>query len=136
VEGEPWQLMKQKLLDVKDLCRRHESDFRVVVFPFLHNLGPEYPFRHAHRLIDDFCRRADIPVLDLEPVLAAHVRDGLMVSRFDAHPNERAQALVAEAILRDLLADLISQATVPGDTSRSAAPTTSAPEQGQAGAQP
>ncbi|NOX54053.1 MAG: SGNH/GDSL hydrolase family protein [Planctomycetes bacterium] len=112
-EGEPWQLMKQKLLEVNELCRRHEADFRVVVFPFLHNLGPEYPFRHAHQLIDGFCRQSGIPVLDLEPVLTPHVREGLMVSRFDAHPNERAQALVADAILRDLLADLISRAKSP-----------------------
>lgn len=44
-----------------------------------------------------------IPVLDLEPILAPHVSEGLTVSRFDAHPNERAYELAAEAIRGRLL---------------------------------
>ncbi len=30
-----------------------------------------------------------------------------MVSRFDAHPNERAHAIAAEAMEQDLLSDLV-----------------------------
>jgi len=46
-------------------------------------------------------------VLDLEPVLRAHASENLMVSRFDGHPNERAHAIAAEAIEKDLLSELV-----------------------------
>ena len=77
-----------------------------MVFPFMHNLGPDYDFHHAHTKLVKYCREAKIPVLDLEPVLAPHVEEGLTVSRFDAHPNERAHELAAEAILGLLLDNL------------------------------
>jgi len=108
-EGKPWQGMQLKLHAIHRLCQENSIDFRIVVFPFLHTLGPDYDFHHAHSLIVSFCRGADIPVLDLEPVLKPHVEEGLMVNRFDAHPNERAHELVAEAIRDKLLDDLIRQ---------------------------
>lgn len=103
--GEPWKRMSQKLDQVHLMCRSHNTDFRVVVFPFLHNLGPEYPFRAAHQRIVEHCRAHEIPVLDLEPHLAPFASKGLTVNRFDAHPNELAHRLAAEALLQELLRD-------------------------------
>ena len=97
-EGEPWQRMRETLADVSAMCRRQNVEFRVVIFPFLHNLGPDYPFRGVHEQIVTACAAEEIPVLDLAPVLSPHAGEGLMVNRFDAHPNERAHALAAEAI--------------------------------------
>jgi hypothetical protein len=97
-EGEPWQRMREMLADVSAMCRRQQVEFRVVIFPFLHNLGPDYPFRGVHEQIVAACVEEEIPVLDLAPVLAPHVTEGLRVNRFDAHPNERAHALAAQAI--------------------------------------
>ncbi|MGH7130303.1 MAG: SGNH/GDSL hydrolase family protein, partial [Planctomycetaceae bacterium] len=92
-EGEPWQRMRQTLDEVNRLCENHGAELRIVVFPFLHNLGPDYEFHTAHEQIVAYGREADVPVLDLEPVLSPHVEEGLTVNRFDAHPNERAHAL-------------------------------------------
>lgn len=97
-EGEPWERMRETLADVSAMCRRQQVEFRVVIFPFLHNLGPDYPFRGVHEQIVAACAEEEIPVLDLAPVLAPHVTEGLRVNRFDAHPNERAHALAAAAI--------------------------------------
>ncbi|HUG91008.1 MAG TPA: hypothetical protein VML55_09255 [Planctomycetaceae bacterium] len=97
-DGPAWERMRAKLLDVAAMCRRQGAEFQVVVFPFLHNLGSDYPFADAHARIVAACGEAGIPVLDLAPVLAPHVDEGLMVNRFDAHPNERAHALAAQAI--------------------------------------
>ncbi|MFQ5733498.1 MAG: SGNH/GDSL hydrolase family protein [Planctomycetaceae bacterium] len=97
--GEPWRLMGRKLIQVNELCRRNGARLCVVVFPFLHNLGDDYPFRGVHRQVVAFCDNAKIPVLDLDPVLTPHVGDGLTVNRFDAHPNARAHELAADAIL-------------------------------------
>lgn len=103
-----WDRMRTKFDDFHDFCREHDIDLRVAVFPFLHNLGPDYPFDAAHERIVEFCKEQDISCLDLKPVLLPHVAEGLTVNRFDAHPNERAHRLAAEAIERDLLPDLFS----------------------------
>ena len=104
-EAEPWKRMQQKLDDVHQTCQENGADLRIVVFPFLHNLGPEYPFGGVHKQFAEYCSDRGVPMLDLEGVLAPHVPEGLTVNRLDAHPNERAHQLVATAIERQLLAD-------------------------------
>lgn len=104
----PWEGMRHKLDELREYCAANKVDLRIVVFPFLHNLGPDYPFDAAHERIAEYCRERHLPCLDLKPVLLPHVQEGLTVNRFDAHPNERAQALAAQAIETDLLADLFA----------------------------
>lgn len=109
-EGDPWQRMRSKLDDIHRLCEQNEIDFRIMVFPFLHTLGPEYGFHQPHKQLAAYGEKAGIPLLDLEPVLAPHVEEGLTVNPFDAHPNERAHRLAAEAIRNRLLNDLVEPA--------------------------
>ena len=105
-DGEPWLRMQQKLDEIHQLCQDNHIELKIVVFPFMHNLGPDYDFHPVHTKFVNYCREAKISVLDLEPVLAPHVEEGLTVSRFDAHPNERAHELAAEAIHGLLLDNL------------------------------
>jgi hypothetical protein len=105
--GPPWEKMRGELAAFRDLLQRNHTQLRLVIFPFLHNLGPDYPFRDAHQQIVEFAKSQQIPVLDLDPVLTPHVDDGLTVNRFDAHPSRRAHQLAAEAIFQELLADLV-----------------------------
>lgn len=105
--GPAWDRMRAKLNEIHRFCEKNEYDLRIVVFPFLHDFGAKYPFLDAHREIVNFCDGTGIPVLDLWPVLEPHRGEGLTVNRFDAHPNERAHALAAEAIERQLLGDLL-----------------------------
>lgn len=104
--GPAWGGLSRKLEEIANDCKRKQVDFRMVVFPFLHNLGPDYPFHQAHQKLKQWCEEQQIPVLDLEPVLTPHLSEGLTVNRFDAHPNERAHALAAKAIREQLLGDL------------------------------
>ena len=104
-EGEPRDRFLQKLDELHALCSARKIDLRIAIFPFLHNLGPKYPFTHAHQMIVEHCRNHEIPVLDLAPILEPHLEEGLIVNQFDPHPNERAHRLAAEAIERYLLAD-------------------------------
>lgn len=97
-DGEPWELMKQKILQLDQLCRENDCEFRLVIFPFLHNLEGENSFAPVHEQVAEFCRNSDIPVLDLLPILQPHAAEGLVVSRFDAHPNEQANWYAANAI--------------------------------------
>jgi hypothetical protein len=107
--GTPWQGMRAKLDEFRRFCQRRNIELRIVIFPFLHNLGNDYVFDVAHERIREYCREANLPCLDLKPVLLPHAGEGLTVNRFDAHPNERAHALAAEAIEKDLLEDLFNR---------------------------
>lgn len=105
-EGETWLEMQDLLDELVDKCAQYQIDLRIVIFPFLHNLGPDYPFHPAHQKMIEYCQSKKIRVLDLEPVLTPHVAEGLTVNRFDAHPNVRAHQLAADAIEKQLLNDL------------------------------
>jgi hypothetical protein len=107
--GQPWQGMRGKLDELRGVCESHHVDLRIVIFPFLHNLGKDYAFDVAHERIREYCGEVHLPCLDLKPVLLPHAGEGLTVNRFDAHPNERAHALAAEAIENDLLQDLFAR---------------------------
>lgn len=101
-----WDGMRSQLDKLRKICDDWKIDLRIVVFPFLHNLGPAYPFDAAHERIAAYCQETSLPFLDLKPVLMPHAGEGLTVNRFDAHPNERAHALAARAIGEQLLGDL------------------------------
>lgn len=105
--GPPWKLMEAELDKLHDSTRKHGTELRLVIFPFLHNLGPDYPFREAHARIVQYAQDRHLRVLDLEPILSPHAAEGLTVNPFDAHPNPRAHALAAEAIVRELLPEQI-----------------------------
>lgn len=107
-QTEPWNGLAAKLRQLHKDCATHDVDFRMVIFPFLHDLGPQYPFRSAHAKLVQFCKAEGIPVLDLEPVLAPHVAEGLKVNPFDSHPNELAHKLAADAIEHKLLQDVFA----------------------------
>ncbi len=105
-ESQAWERLERKLDELHELCTEHGIDLRIVIFPFLHNLEGDYPFHTAHRQLVHFFRERGIRHLDLEGVLRPHVSEGLTVNRYDAHPNERAHAIAAEAIEQHLLDDL------------------------------
>jgi hypothetical protein len=102
-EGEAWNQQRELLDQLRAWCARRNVELRVVVWPFLHGLGPEYKFDRAHQIVDEYWRSHDVPVLDLLDVLRPHADEGLIVNRFDGHPNEQAHALAAKAIWEDLL---------------------------------
>jgi hypothetical protein len=54
-----------------------------------------------------------VPHLDLLPVYVDYADAELVVNRFDAHPNEFAHSLAAEAIGRFLKKEIGEPATLP-----------------------
>lgn len=123
--SESWNGLAAKLQELHGICQRRHVDFRMAIYPFVHNLGPNYPFREVHQKLVKFCEAEKIPVLDLEPVLSPHAPEGLVVHRWDAHPNERANALVAEAFRTQLLADYFQLAPPAAKTPPVSAPLSS-----------
>ncbi len=106
--SEPWEHLANKLRQLHEDCRSQSASFRMVLFPFLHDLGPGYPFKSAHAKLVRFCKAEGIPVLDMEPVLEPHAVEGLKVNPYDAHPNELAHKLAADAIEKSLLNDVFA----------------------------
>lgn len=115
-----WEGLRHKLDELHARCQSHDTKFRMVLFPFMQNLGPEYGYREVHTKLVEYCREAGIPVLDLEPAFREHADENLTVNPFDAHPNERANRIAADAIHRELLGDLLqsTEETNPSDPLR------------------
>jgi hypothetical protein len=106
-QSSSWDGLRAKLSQLHRECGEGHADFRMVIFPFLHDLQGDDSFAAARARLVEFCKSEKIPVLDLDPVFRKHAGEKLMVSRFDSHPNERAHAIAAEAIENDLLSDLV-----------------------------
>jgi hypothetical protein len=100
--GPPWPRFAGKLDELHRLCGEHDIELRVAVFPFLTTLGADDPFAPAYERLVSHCAASKIPCLDLRSALLPNVSRGLVVSRFDAHPNERAHKLAAEGLLAEL----------------------------------
>ena len=100
--GEPWKLFGKKLNTLQAWCRANHIELQVVIFPFLTTLGNHDPFAPAYAAMESHCREHGIPCIDLTATMTAHRDEGLVVSRFDSHPNARAHALAAEAMLPEI----------------------------------
>ncbi len=111
--GSPWQRMTERLEQLRETCREQDTELQIVVFPFLHRITGETPFTIAHDKMAAFCREQDIPCVDLAPILKKHADQPLVVNAFDAHPNERAHEIAAEAILEQLSGRWQARLTTP-----------------------
>jgi hypothetical protein len=105
-----WDGLRAKLSRLHRDCTEGHAELRFVIFPFLHDLSGDDSFKEARTRLADFCKSEKIPFLDLDPIFRQHAGESLMVSRFDSHPNERAHAIAAEAIEKELLSDLVRPA--------------------------
>lgn len=125
-QGEPWRRFREVLAQTAERCRASDCRFRVAIFPFLHDSAGSDSFQEIHRQIVKDCGGLGIDCLDLGPALSAHQDEGLTVNPFDAHPNERAHEIAAEALeewlarsTRDVTGRLLSPARslerAPGD---------------------
>ena len=88
----------QQLEEIIDFCEQRRVTLRVVLLPFIHTHDEKLPLADIHVRLREFFESKGIDVLDLLPVLAGRDVDTLVVNRYDAHPNEEAHGLFAEAI--------------------------------------
>ncbi len=97
--GPIWTEQQRRLRRFDATVRELGGRTLVVTFPFLHTLGPDYPFQRIHQELDEFWRRLGVPHVDLLGVFEGLSPDELVVNHHDSHPNERAHQLAATAIL-------------------------------------
>ena len=100
--GTFWQYHCERMLAMRDIVESMGGKFLVVTFPFLHALNEEYAYRNYHDQIDLLWKELNVPHLDLLPVFEPYSSDTVVVSPYDAHPNELAHKLAAAAILEFL----------------------------------
>jgi lysophospholipase L1-like esterase len=93
-----WKAQQERLRMLKKRVTDYGGRFAVVTFPFLHRLGPEYDYQEVHEKLNAFWRYEKVPHLDLLPVYQGFKPGDMTVNPFDAHPNERAHQLAADAI--------------------------------------
>ena len=87
------------------MCRRDGIVLRIVLLPELHFPNGTYPFAHIHRLVAGVAERHGVPALDLKDAFTGHDPKSLWVSLGDAHPNQKAQEIIATEIHRSMTAE-------------------------------
>ncbi len=97
-----WTVSKAALRHAAELSRQHGFRLAMVVFPELHALDGDYPFRSIHQVVAEAAEAFQIPYLDLLDVYQGHDDRTLWVHPSDHHPNEIAHQLAADALLRFL----------------------------------
>lgn len=96
--GVVWERQRERFRELKRLVEAHGGKLKVVTFPFLHALGPDYPYAPAHQQLAAAWQELDIPHLDLLPLFQDRAPREVTVNPHDAHPNGLAHQLAAEAI--------------------------------------
>lgn len=96
--GKEWKNQKESLTYFKQLAESRGAKLLVVTFPFLNSLGKNYEYESVHQGLDSLWKSQNIAHLDLLPVYRNYEPSTLVVNKFDAHPNEYAQKMAAEAI--------------------------------------
>lgn len=97
-EGPLWEKQQEHLTLIKDFLAEEGIDFCVVTFPFLQEIGPDYPYREIHKRLDGFWKQLGVAHLDLLETYEQFRAEDLIVNRRDPHPNEYAHSIAAEEI--------------------------------------
>jgi lysophospholipase L1-like esterase len=93
-----WDRQKGRLKSLREEITNNGGTFSVITFPFMHAVGPDYPYRDVHEKINAFWSELNVPHLDLLTVFEGKTAKDLTLSPYDTHPNAQAHALVAAAI--------------------------------------
>lgn len=101
-----WVEQRSNLIKIEELCQALDARLSVVLFPFVHVVGAGNEYEAIHEKLAQFWASREVPCLDLLPLFEQHSAAKLTVSRYDAHPNELAHELAAQAIFEWLRGQL------------------------------
>ncbi|HMO02516.1 MAG TPA: SGNH/GDSL hydrolase family protein [Oligoflexia bacterium] len=102
--SETYQNFKNALAEIRDICGKHSTPLLAVIFPLISNkLDENYPFLEYHKKIQAELEFLKVNYIDLLETFKNIPSDRLTVlPGKDAHPNEIANGLAADAIYRKL----------------------------------
>lgn len=104
------QNAQNALLDLINVTKRMELPLYIFVIPELHTLDP-YPFPEVVAFVNE-TTHDDAPVYDLLPFFMNQTPNALWVSSEDQHPNALGHAIIAEAMLKTFINDLVFNTTI------------------------
>jgi hypothetical protein len=74
----------------------------VIIFPFIHLLGDNYPAQNVHIQLKDFFEKNNVETIDLLEELNGSDPKELIAGKFDSHPNEKVHKKSAELLFEKL----------------------------------
>jgi hypothetical protein len=98
-EGDAWRIHQEELQTLVDYTRNHQILLLPILFPNLISINLSEPILSK---ISNFFQTLGISAMDLTPHFANRPPMELVVSRVDAHPNERVNAQVAEILFKTI----------------------------------
>uniref|UniRef100_A0A7C4AT85 SGNH hydrolase-type esterase domain-containing protein n=1 Tax=Desulfomonile tiedjei TaxID=2358 RepID=A0A7C4AT85_9BACT len=98
----PWQKVAETLKSMNQLCKAEGMGFTVALLPAMFDFT-RYEFSDVHEIVQAFCEKNEIDVVDVAPFFQGMHASHLQVSLMDPHPNAAAQAIFANAIAEHLL---------------------------------
>jgi hypothetical protein len=111
-----WAAARAALRKMGGLCRSHGVPFVVAIFPLFGNpLDERYPFEEEHAKVAYVAAEAGAKVVDLLPQYRGLRWENLVVDGpRDEHPNEIAQRIAAQTLVR-VVDDLLPRGSTPSD---------------------
>jgi lysophospholipase L1-like esterase len=95
-----FQAAKEALAGLASATRRDGTELLVTILPELHAINSGYPFTREEQKIKDVLTANHVPEIDLIDGLRDHgPESSLWVTPADAHPNGKANSLIAAQIL-------------------------------------
>lgn len=92
-----WKQSKEAIAQLADYCKRKGIKLLLVNLPELHELS-SYPFENVNSKVEEVAGQLGVPYDDMLPVVQAEPPQTLWVSPTDAHPNAKADAIIAAEI--------------------------------------
>ncbi len=88
---------KQLLVNISDKSKENEVQVILVIFPLLYDFE-NYDFYGAHQFISEIGEENNMQVIDLLYAFQNEDPKELILSKYDSHPNEKANYIAAEFI--------------------------------------
>jgi hypothetical protein len=94
--------------EIREFVKSVKSDknkkFVVIIFPFAHLIGPNYPAGDVHKKMTEVFKKSGADaVIDLLPYLSNRKQQNITASRFDSHPNEKVHKLAADLLYTQIV---------------------------------
>lgn len=84
---------------LKRMADRTDCKVVYVLYPLMEGLEGDYPLAEVHQTVAEIAKSAGLPVLDLAPAFAGQKTKDLWVHEADHHPNSKAHAIAAKALV-------------------------------------
>jgi lysophospholipase L1-like esterase len=104
-----WEMQVKRLRWLTAMCRDRGVALRVVILPYIRVDDTQLDRKAIHKQLRTTLEAMNVEVVDLLPTIADKDWRDLIVNRNDAHPNETAHALFADAIWQAIYADSASK---------------------------